>query len=57
MACFTLAGLLAQDSAPPKNARDAFEAGVKAAGGKRTLEARRNFERAVALYPRSLLSG
>jgi VWFA-related protein len=52
LACFILVSLQAQTSAPPRNARDAFEAGVKAAEGKRTFEARRNFQRAVSLYPR-----
>jgi VWFA-related protein len=47
-----MAALLAQSSAPPKNARDAFEAGVKAAEGKRFADSQRYFKRAVALDPK-----
>ena len=47
----TLACLLVQAQTPPKAARDAFEKAVKAAQNKKTDEALRNYQKAVALYP------
>src|SRR5271157_363066 len=44
-------GMSAAAQKPPKAARDAFEKAAKAAQDKKTDEAIRNYQKAVALYP------
>src|ERR1035437_8888604 len=49
LAGLTLAGLPAQNGAPSRKARQAFEEGLKASASNRTANARRSYEQAVTL--------
>ena len=51
LAIASLALTITAAQAPPKQARQAYDAASKAAGVKNTVEAIRLYEKAVALYP------